>query len=293
MSQIYDNLYLGNITTSRDQAFFKKNNIKNVLVAGKNLKRSFINQCKYHQLQISDNPTTIILKYWPESVQFLSTVVGNTLVHCQGGKSRSASTVMAYVVFKENITAQESITKVRKLHKFAYPNPGFLKQLEYWEDIVKEYKKINSSKASEDFKLLDELTSAKLNEVTQLIINPSQQELTEANQKLNFFEDFEQDQKTDKIFQKSNNKKQKKENQALKDKIQTQFENEYEQEDNEQEESDDIFEDEQDQYQLTSNEDYLNSIKKIENLSLQSRNLEDQNEPKEEQKSQYTKNQNE
>ncbi|KAL4502318.1 hypothetical protein ABPG72_011905 [Tetrahymena utriculariae] len=286
MSQIYDNLYLGNITTSRDPAFFKKSNIKNVLVAGKNLKRSFINQCNYHQIQISDNPTTIILKYWPESVQFLSSVVGNTLVHCQGGKSRSASTVMAYVVFKENITAQESITRVRKLHKFAYPNPGFLKQLEYWEDIVKEYKKINSSKNSEDFKLLEELTSTKLNEVTQLIIKPSQEQLTEANQKLNFFEDFDADQKTDKILKKTNNQKLKKENQSLKDKFETEFQNEYEQDDNEQNDFDDKQEQQLDQYQLTQ-KDYLNSIAKIENLNLQSRNQEDQNDTKEEQKSNF------
>ncbi|KAL4470218.1 hypothetical protein ABPG74_011829 [Tetrahymena malaccensis] len=287
MSQIYDNLYLGNITTSRDQAFFKKNNIKNVLVAGKNLKRSFINQCNYHQLQISDNPTTIILKYWPESVQFLSSVVGNTLVHCQGGKSRSASTVMAYVVFKENISAQEAITKVRKLHKFAYPNPGFLKQLEYWEDIVNEYQKLNSSKTSEDFKLLEQLTSTKLNEVTQLIIKPSQQQLTEANQKLNFFDDIDQDQKTDKIFKKSKNQKLIKENQELKDKIQTQFEKDYEQEDNEQDDFDDKQEEQLDQDQLNQN-DYLNSITKIEKLNLQSRNQDDQSDLQEEQKSDFT-----
>lgn len=41
MSIIYDDLFLGNITTSRDETFFKKNRIKNVLIAAKNLKRSF------------------------------------------------------------------------------------------------------------------------------------------------------------------------------------------------------------------------------------------------------------
>lgn len=48
-------------------------------------------------------------------------------MHCQGGKSRSASTVMAYVMFKESLSAVDAVAKVRKLHKFAYPNPGFLK----------------------------------------------------------------------------------------------------------------------------------------------------------------------
>ncbi|KAL4505971.1 hypothetical protein ABPG72_013732 [Tetrahymena utriculariae] len=67
---------------------------------------------------------------------YLEKSLRNTLVHYLGGVSRFTSTVMAYAMFKENLNSEKSIQKICKLHADSNPNTGFLKQLEFWDEIL-------------------------------------------------------------------------------------------------------------------------------------------------------------
>ena len=59
----------------------------------------------------------------------------NILVHCQQGVSRSASIVIAYLMYSNDITYEESYAHVRCCRPVVSPNTGFIFQLcQWWRD---------------------------------------------------------------------------------------------------------------------------------------------------------------
>ncbi|KAL4505970.1 hypothetical protein ABPG72_013731 [Tetrahymena utriculariae] len=157
MSKIYEYLYLGNYKVSQNLVFFEKNQIQNILIMASGLKRSF-KQKNYLQINVSDNEDELIIKYWPACIQFIEKSQGNTLVHCLGGVSRSASTVMAYAMFKENLNSEKSIKKICKHHTDSNPNTGFLKQLEFWDEILFAYRQQIAFGQKDNLDLLQAIT---------------------------------------------------------------------------------------------------------------------------------------
>lgn len=53
---------------------------------------------------------------------------GKVLVNCLMGMSRSSTCVLAYLMIRQNMTAIDALTVVRR-HREIRPNDGFLKQL--------------------------------------------------------------------------------------------------------------------------------------------------------------------
>ena len=162
MSLIIDHLYLSPVVVSRDTSFFKAKKITHVLVAAKSLKQHFPETVTYHQLQLSDNPTANISKYFAEGIRFLHEAISkeqNVLVHCMGGISRSTSMVIAYVMFTMNLSFEKAFAFVKKQHSKTNPNPGFVSQLKKLEDAIAEYNTLKTEKYEKeiDYKLLDAL----------------------------------------------------------------------------------------------------------------------------------------
>ena len=60
-------------------------------------------------------------------VRYLS-FLGKVLVNCLMGMSRSSTCVLAYLMLRQNMTAVEALTEVRR-HREVRPNDGFLRQL--------------------------------------------------------------------------------------------------------------------------------------------------------------------
>lgn len=58
---------------------------------------------------------------------------GGILVHCQGGISRSASAVIAYLMYKEKMSYQQAYDTVKKARSRIEPNDGFKEQLRAYE----------------------------------------------------------------------------------------------------------------------------------------------------------------
>ena len=61
------------------------------------------------------------------------------LVHCMMGISRSASTVIAYLMWKERIGFVAAAQRVYAARPFISPNPGFVLQLRLWEKMGMDF----------------------------------------------------------------------------------------------------------------------------------------------------------
>lgn len=59
------------------------------------------------------------------------------LVHCKMGVSRSAATVAAYAMKQYGWTLEQALRHVQELRPIARPNPGFLRQLQTYQGILR------------------------------------------------------------------------------------------------------------------------------------------------------------
>ncbi|KAJ1274055.1 hypothetical protein BS78_05G033900 [Paspalum vaginatum] len=61
--------------------------------------------------------------------------VGNVLVHCFAGVSRSASIIVAYLMRTEQKSLEEALESLKEISESACPNDGFLDQLKLFEEM--------------------------------------------------------------------------------------------------------------------------------------------------------------
>ncbi|KAF8671580.1 hypothetical protein HU200_049903 [Digitaria exilis] len=62
--------------------------------------------------------------------------VGNVLVHCFAGVSRSASIVVAYLMRSEQKSLEEALEALKEINELACPNDGFLDQVRFVHDLL-------------------------------------------------------------------------------------------------------------------------------------------------------------
>jgi len=74
--------------------------------------------------QIKDNFTRV-LRFIDDAIQ----QSGRVLVHCQYGISRSASLVIAYLMWSQKISFLDAFRSVKSVRDIVQPNPGFVQQL--------------------------------------------------------------------------------------------------------------------------------------------------------------------
>jgi len=166
MSLIVEGLYLSNIKTARNQEFLKSQNITEVLIAAKKLKMLF-SEVNYKRLNLGDGVKQNIAKYFVESIKFIQDSISqkrNVLVHCQAGRSRSATIVVAYVMLKQNLTFEKALEFVKKQHQHSQPNAGFLEQLKMFEECVVQYYEFLPSdfKGDFDYDLLEKIVNQQI-----------------------------------------------------------------------------------------------------------------------------------
>jgi len=86
----------------------------------------------YKQFDIEDIIEEDISKYFKRGIEFIenSEIV---FVHCHAGVSRSAAIVIAYVMFKFEISFEEAFYYVKQRRTNISPNISFRKQLKEFE----------------------------------------------------------------------------------------------------------------------------------------------------------------
>mmetsp|Transcript_16277 Transcript_16277/g.45343 ORF Transcript_16277/g.45343 Transcript_16277/m.45343 type:complete len:281 (+) Transcript_16277:200-1042(+) len=71
-----------------------------------------------------------ISDYFDEAAEFVKEAIaeGGVLIHCEAGRSRSATILMAVLMERDRLSLSEALAKV-KLHRAVFPNAGFVAQL--------------------------------------------------------------------------------------------------------------------------------------------------------------------
>ena len=140
LSQITENIYLGNL--------YDAQNIKNLLKIGIQKVLSLITdphllyypkEIEHKCIKLNDFPRENIIQYFGECLLFIEDK-RKTLVHCVAGASRSATIVIAYIMWKNQLDYKESAKFVEQMRPCINPNYGFVRQLEIFEKLLKKHK---------------------------------------------------------------------------------------------------------------------------------------------------------
>ena len=139
INKINDKIYLGGIDGAREIKYLKQEGITHILsLAGKIFsinyeKGTFITKI----IEIMDFTNENIFKYFKECIQFIENSK-KIYIHCMAGVSRSASIVIAYLMYKEHKKYFQIYSEVKKKRYIIKPNFGFVFQLKYFENLLIE-----------------------------------------------------------------------------------------------------------------------------------------------------------
>ena len=151
MDEILPNLYLGNIASAENKQKLKELNIKKVLSIMNFGSPTYTAEDNiiHKVISIGDIPTENIIKYFGECLNFIKGEE-KVLVHCMAGSSRSASIVIAYLMWSVKKTFRDALNFVNERRFYIFPNRGFLSQLRMFEkELIKNDYDINKIKFEE------------------------------------------------------------------------------------------------------------------------------------------------
>ncbi|KAK2161870.1 hypothetical protein LSH36_108g03049 [Paralvinella palmiformis] len=138
-SKIFDFLYLGSEWNASNLEELSKNRIGYILNVTREIDNFFPGLFKYKNIRVYDVEEADLLKYWEETYRFISEARwdnSKVLVHCKMGVSRSASTVISFVMKEKRWSLDEAYKYVKGKRSVIKPNDGFLKQLKMYEGIL-------------------------------------------------------------------------------------------------------------------------------------------------------------
>ena len=136
---ITDCLYLGDAKISKDLNLLQSVGITHIIcLAGKSM---FESNFIYHKAHFKDKQDSDMLELLPSIFDFLDNVISQNknnkiFIHCMAGMSRSPSIVMAYLMYKFELTLKESYVYVINKRSCTRPNFVFLQQLWKYENVL-------------------------------------------------------------------------------------------------------------------------------------------------------------
>ena len=131
MSQIDDQIWIGNSSNAHDQQFFKDRGITHILCCAEELKfrPGFVEASRWHHLPIVDNIADEAEELFREGAALLKKWLNEghkIMVHCFGGVSRSVSVVIAYYILYKGWSYDIAYSHCRQRRPYADPHDDFV-----------------------------------------------------------------------------------------------------------------------------------------------------------------------
>lgn len=146
-SEIIPGLFLGNIETTRDKLFLRRNNIHYVLSLTRNpVKFDKEDQIVHIQIPLRDAPYEDIISYFDVLHTFIHEGLNNGVgvyVHCDMGISRSSTAIISYLMrlWKKPFAQVRAFVKIKRPQ--INPNFGFQTQLMLFDKLSHKLKGIS------------------------------------------------------------------------------------------------------------------------------------------------------
>jgi protein-tyrosine phosphatase len=142
MDEITRDVYLSDYYTASSIRELLQNGIKTVVYIGIEPKEDFVLE-DYENAGIKsfwwpchDSLDANIKEFFPKVLHIMETMPKPVLFHCYMGISRSASLVIAYLIYDMKIDYIEAFRRVKMKRTQISPNASFRKQLREWEKEV-------------------------------------------------------------------------------------------------------------------------------------------------------------
>lgn len=136
MVEVVQNLFVGPIECAFRDSELVQLGIGAVVNASFS-KYEYRKQFRYLTIDLLDSPDTNIAKHFSSSNSFIHshrTKGIGVYVHCQAGRSRSVTLVIAYLIKHLNMPLGLAMSLVKSKNSWCQPNEGFLLQLQCFEE---------------------------------------------------------------------------------------------------------------------------------------------------------------
>ncbi|EFJ43763.1 MAP kinase phosphatase 3 [Volvox carteri f. nagariensis] len=120
----------------------REQGVTHIVQVGIELGPSHTGKFEYLHVPIQDVEGVDLIAQLPPVFQFMDSALakgGVVLVHCMMGISRSASTCIAFLMWKQRLPFVRAAEQVYAARPFISPNPGFVLQLRLWEQAGMEF----------------------------------------------------------------------------------------------------------------------------------------------------------
>lgn len=134
-NEIDTNLFLGGITAALQTQVLVDQGIRAVVCCVREVEFpdcDFHKDLEYYRVDVEDIGREPIELFWPEATEFIHSCITQdkpVLVHCRAGVSRSASTVIAYLVQYQGYSLRDAFLLARAHRPVVTPNLGFMQKL--------------------------------------------------------------------------------------------------------------------------------------------------------------------
>ena len=128
--RITSKVYLGNYLSATDYSVLSSLDIGHIVNASNHFGNKHKDEgIRYCTVNVDDVPFADLKRYFQRAIDFVEQADGPVAIHCAAGVSRSASIVMAYLMYKHHLNVRQAATVTHSRRSVVSPNPGFLSQL--------------------------------------------------------------------------------------------------------------------------------------------------------------------
>ena len=128
ITQITDNIFLGDIDGAMNCNLLKKKNIKYIINCTKHI-QNYCNDMTYFNIQVDDTYNQLIETFFDSSYEFIESAMknnnGNIFIHCHAGVSRSVTILTSYLMKKNNWNVEDTIKFIKNKRDIVNPNLDF------------------------------------------------------------------------------------------------------------------------------------------------------------------------
>ena len=142
--EIIPGIFIGSIGAACNKESLLQHKITNIISCQDIDFRPFRTEFAYKNVDVQDHATQDISNHFDETNNYIDLAQkadknAKFQIHCFAGKSRSATVLCAYLMYKQNIRFEEAIRQVRSRRERAKPNDGFMYQLSVFERNLRQH----------------------------------------------------------------------------------------------------------------------------------------------------------